>query len=361
MTSYPHMVIPFNQGTKSHIAPKRIGYYLRYSDNLHYFAALQPYLDHFRQHGTHHNALIVRERNPQYEQMPDYAGYTHLLSTNCDLDTYDVVLTPSFLRTQERTPHTRAVQIFHGMSDKPVTYERCFQDYALCLCVGQRQVDRLLQYEHNRTMRWAMIGYPKFDHIPTLPRLFANNRPTIIYCPTWRKGSLSSIEYFLNAPEVVSQLCQSYNVIVKPHPNIFSKNRPYYDQGIVDQLERMPGIKLIRSGNVMPLFQQCDLYIGDISASGYEWLYFHRPMIFLNPRPGIFQASTDVGSKTYLWQCGDVCDDMQDLKALIEMNLREHRHGDTCEDMLHYSVHKPRDHGATRRGLQQIEQLLRTL
>ncbi len=340
--------------------PQRIAYYLRDPANLHYFAALKPYLDYFLQQGSNQNFLVVRQFSADGEGNHEYAGYNHLLTTNCDLDTYDLVLTPSFLRAEERTRHTRAIQIFHGMSDKPFTYERDFSDYRLCLCVGRRQVDRLLQTPANRTMRWSLIGYPKFDCPPTLPKLFDNGRKTIIYCPTWRKRGISSIEHFLNNLDVVDQIRQDYNLIVKPHPNIFNPNRPFYDPTIVARLQRIPDIKLIRSGNVMPWFAQADLFIGDISASGYEWLYFDRPAVFLNPQPGLLRRSADVTSMTYLWQCGDVCDRMSDLKPLIDQNLQCDRYHDQRERVLHYSVLNPRDNRATQRGIAQIEQILRS-
>ena len=207
-------------------------------------------------------------------------------------------------------------------------------------------------------MQWALIGYPKFDCPPTRPRLFDNDRQTIIYCPTWRKRGISSIERFLDNLDGVDQIRQDYNLIVKPHPNIFNPNRPFYDPMIVARLQQISGIKLIRSGNVMPWFAQADLFIGDISAAGYEWLYFDRPAVFLNPQPGVLERSADVASMTYLWQCGDVCDRMSELKPLIDQNLQRDRYHDRREQVLHYSVLNPRDNGATRRGIAQIERVL---
>ena len=222
--------------------PQKIAYYLRSTGNIHYFAALKPYLDYFLQQGIHQNFLVVdrfNEDNPSQE----YQGYTHLFTTNCDLDSYDLVLTPTFLRDGERTNRTRAVQTFHGMSDKPFTYERDFSNYVLCLCVGQRQVDRLLKHEYNRNLNWALIGYPKFDNPPTFLKLFDNNKQTIIYSPTWRKENISSIEIFLDRPDVIAEITKDYNLIVKPHPNIFNPERQFYDPTIVDRLYSIPDIK----------------------------------------------------------------------------------------------------------------------
>ncbi len=78
--------------------------------------------------------------------------------------------------------------MFHGMSDKPFTYDRDFSDYLMCLCAGRRQRDRLRANRQNRGVGCALIGFPKFDRLPTVPRLFRNGKSTLIYCPTWRKG-----------------------------------------------------------------------------------------------------------------------------------------------------------------------------
>lgn len=276
-----------------------------------------------------------------------------------ELDKYDLVLTPTHIRDHEIESRAHVVQIFHGISDKPFTYERDFSDYRLCLCAGQRQVDRLRRNERNRDMRFAMVGYPKFDHIPSAPVLFGNSRKTVIYCPTWRKGGLSSIEIFLNYADVIAGLCEDYNLIVKPHPNIFNPAREFFDANIVERLESTRGIALIRSGNVMPWFAQTDVFVGDVSASGYEWLYFSRPMAFLNPQPGVLQPSQDINALTYLWQCGDVCADIRGLRELIAKNLQLDHYRKTREAVLHYSVFKPRESGATQRGVKALEALLR--
>ncbi|NJR54189.1 MAG: hypothetical protein HC768_05920 [Acaryochloris sp. CRU_2_0] len=156
---------------------------------------------------------------------------------------------------------------------------------------------------------------------------------------------------------------------------MFNPDRQFYDEsivdrlhqlpniqlirsGIVDRLHQLPNIQLIRSGNVMPWFAQSDLFIGDISAAGYEWLYYNKPMIFLNPQPGVLQASTDVTAMTYLWQCGEVCEKIQHLKQLVDQALQCDHHQAMRESLLHYSVFNPRDQGATQRGIEAIEQVL---
>jgi hypothetical protein len=339
-----------------------VGLFLRNGGNLHYFANLEPYLARLRFRPGVVLVILVTQGMGGHEDAPEYRGHGPLFDPNLRVDDCDLVLTPTFLRPEDRpgprNPHARVAQVFHGMSDKPFTYERDFRGHDLCLCAGQRQADRLLAHEHNRGVAWAKVGYPKFDAMAAASSPAAGGHPAVIYCPTWRKGGISSIERFLDHPEVAAELTRRYDLIVKPHPNVLNPARPFYDPSIVERLqrlERLPGVTLVRSGNVMPWQSRATLFVGDISAAGYEWLYFDRPMVFLNPRPGELRPSPDVRALTYLWQCGPVCDDVRDLPGTVDAALARDRHGPLREAILHYSVHQPRDGGAVDRALAALE------
>ncbi len=355
-----HVAVPRPIGAAKASTPAatRIAHFLRDPANLHYFAAIRPFLDEFQRRPGYDQYLVVSNEWHRGTLFPEYDGCQNLFTNDIDFENYDLVITPTFLREHERTPRTRAVQIFHGMSDKPFTYERDFSDYLLCLCIGQRQVDRLLSHPHNRNVRAEVVGYPKFDRFPQFEPLFRNGKRTVIYCPTWRKGGLSSIDRFLDDTGPINALARKYNLIVKPHPNLFNDQRPFFSPGIIARLEQQTGITVVRSGNVMPWFSQADLYVGDISASGYEWLYFDRPMVFLNPQPGSFCVGRDIDAPTYLWQCGPVCNDVSELPETIDACLREDVFHEQRERILHYSVKNPRAGTATRRGIEAIERLL---
>jgi hypothetical protein len=343
-----------------------VGLFLRNGGNLHYFANLRPYLERLLRRRPR---LEVRVLVPQgmggNEEAAEYRDHRRLFSEALQPDDCDLVLTPTWLRPEDRpgprNPATRLVQVFHGMSDKPFTYERDFSGYALCLCAGQRQADRL--WARNRGLRWAKVGYPKFDALLRTPSRPARPaRPTLIYCPTWRKGGISSVDRLvLEHPRVVAELAERYDLLLKPHPNLFNPARPFYDPAIVlglERLARLPGVRLVHAGNVIPWQAQADLFLGDISAAGYEWLYFNRPMVFLNPQPGRLRPSREVDSLTYLWRCGRVCDDPRALPRLVEEALAADGHEEVREAVLHYSVHRPRDGRAAERAMAALDALL---
>jgi hypothetical protein len=345
--------------------PVLVGLFLRNGGNLHYFANLRPYLDRLLGRPGIELRVLVPQGMGGNEDAPEYREHARLFTDALRPDDCDLVLTPTYLRPEDRpgprNQATRVVQVFHGMSDKPFTYERDFGGYALCLCAGQRQVDRLLAHPHNRGIRWTKVGYPKFDAMAGLPPRARPERPTLIYCPTWRKGGISSVERFLEHPRVAAELAERYDVLLKPHPNLLNPARPFYDASIVERLlalERLPGVRLVRAGNVLPWQARADLFVGDISAAGYEWLYFGRPMVFLNPRPGVLRASGEIEALTYLWRCGRVCDDPRDLPRLAEEALASDEHGEVREATLRYSVHQPRDGRAAERAVAALEALL---
>jgi hypothetical protein len=81
-------------------------------------------------------------------------------------------------------------------------------------------------------------------------------------------------------------------------------------------------------------------------------------MVFLNPEPGRLRLSRDVQAPTFLWQCGAVCDDLDEVGDAVVSALLVDGHGPVREEILHYSVHCPRDGKATERGIAAIMGIL---
>ena len=291
----------------------------------------------------------------------DYQGFAHFFAVSENLDDFDLVVTPSWLRPDEHPASTPVVQIFHGISDKPFTVERDFSRYAMALCIGQRQVDRLHAHPQNRASANKLVGYAKFDRPPEPLSLFSQQtRPVLIYVPTWRKGGFSSIERFLE-PGVVDSLVEHFDLLIKPHPNIFNPNRPHYDRNIVDQLTALNArktVSVVQTGNILPCFAAAAVCVADISSAGYEWLWFNRPIVFLNPDPEQFVTSDSAPPPTLLWQAGDICNDPQTLAATAINALGCDRYAVKREQLLAYNMHLPHSGGAAVRGAEAIRKVL---
>lgn len=98
-------------------------------------------------------------------------------------------------------------------------------------------------------------------------------KPTILYAPTWQDQEKNSSfpalwPYLLQAPK-------HYELIVKLHPNLYLQYPEEIEQlkSQVEILENFPP--------VYPILDRTDLYIGDMSSIGYDFLAFKRPMILL--------------------------------------------------------------------------------
>ena len=130
---------------------------------------------------------------------------------------------------------------------------------------------------------------------------FAKKQPTILYAPTWQdlESSSSFTDVGLLVPE---QVPDSYNLIVKLHPWLI-----HYKSGYVMHLEERyrdaSNVAILSQYPlVLPLLKQTDIYLGDFSSIGYDFLYYNRPMFF-------FEGSDWKGPKeysSYLHQCGAV-------------------------------------------------------
>jgi hypothetical protein len=152
----------------------RIGYFLRHSGNLYYFESIKPYLDRSGSFEGIEHHILAPQLMPGYEAVPEYEDDAPLFTSDLPIGDCDLVFTPTFCaRRIARVLVTAGCGSCRSSTACPTSRSRMSATSApnaLCLCAGRRQVDRLLSYER------AMAGYPKFDQIPTLPRLFDNKR-----------------------------------------------------------------------------------------------------------------------------------------------------------------------------------------
>jgi len=114
---------------------------------------------------------------------------------------------------------------------------------------------------------------------------------TLLYAPTWdddeNSSSFESAHSFL-----INSVPKEWNLIIKPHPHLKCPLETSKENVII--LEDFPPI--------YPLLQSTDVYLGDMSSIGYDFLTFRRPLLFYNPQNR--DPSEDQG--LYLTQCGTI-------------------------------------------------------
>ena len=114
-----------------------------------------------------------------------------------------------------------------------------------------------------------------------LPIQFAQKQTTILYAPTW-EDSENNCSLWQSLPKLAQGLPDALNLIVKPHPNTLAKQAPALER-LIGQYERKNLQFLLNYPPIFPLLEQCDIYLGDRSSIGYDFLLLDRPLFFLDP------------------------------------------------------------------------------
>lgn len=100
---------------------------------------------------------------------------------------------------------------------------------------------------------------------------------TILYAPTWQdQEKNSSFPSFW--PHLLDPPPQ-FSLIVKLHPNLYQQF-----PAEIEKLKRASSnVEIIEDfPPIYPLLDKVDVYIGDMSSIGYDFLFFKRPMILLS-------------------------------------------------------------------------------
>lgn len=224
----------------------------------------------------------------------------------------------------------RHVHCPHGFSDKGFYLKKCANE-DITLIYGQNMLDllkhhgvfeslnqyvitgnyRLTYFNQNRSF------YDEFVSKEVLSR-FAKKQQIILYAPTWMDLE-DSTSFFEAYSYLLDNLPGDYNMIVKLHPRLELDDTALYYH-IVGKYEDRPNIVFLKDFPlVYPLLAHTDIYIGDMSSVGYDFLTFNKPMFFLNKQKR--DARNDRG--LYLFRCGiDIKPDAYPLiYRFLEANL----------------------------------------
>jgi hypothetical protein len=171
------------------------------------------------------------------------------------------------------------------------------------------------------------VGYPKLD-LPRRPaeRLFAEERPVVLYNPHWRVAS----SWPLWGERVLSHFATSreYNLVFAPHVNLFGRR---VDAGRLARFRGLPNVHLDVDGpRLLDLSYAtvADLYLGDASSQLFELLALgRRPCVFLDPHrlsegatPDEKQVRLGPHGRVALeegWRCGEVVTRFEELPAAL--------------------------------------------
>lgn len=125
-------------------------------------------------------------------------------------------------------------------------------------------------------------------------------KTTILYAPTWHdcenSCSFNEVKSYL-----LNHVPHDMRLIVKLHPNTFSQYWLETEQLLEEYKNNNDIVFLKDFPCIYPLLDYVDVYLGDMSSVGYDFLIFNRPMFFLNKN--LRNKNQDLG--LYLYSCGE--------------------------------------------------------
>lgn len=125
----------------------------------------------------------------------------------------------------------------------------------------------------------------------------------ILYAPTWNDHE-KSCSFFSAFPLMLKKLPENYFLIVKLHPNLM-ETKEIETSMLMWEGETKKNIFFLQDFYpINPLLDFVDIYIGDMSSIGYDFLKFNKPMFFLNENdrdqrkdPGLFLYKCGISLK----------------------------------------------------------------
>jgi teichoic acid glycerol-phosphate primase len=202
----------------------------------------------------------------------------------------------------------------HGNSDKGhlFPYMQALDKEHFSLVYGQKMIDFLKQknaFSHIRayveTANFRKAYYLEnqkfYDQMTEsfLHQKLPLAEKTVLYAPTWQDAENSSSFYTATFP-IIENLPGNWNLLIKPHPNLLLEGEAK-GKKLLESCQDKENVLIITDfPPIHPLLAQTDIYIGDFSSVGYDFLSYNRPMFFLNEQKR--DAAKDSG--LFLYRCG---------------------------------------------------------
>ena len=154
------------------------------------------------------------------------------------------------------------------------------------LCHGN--IDRDLITNKFSNARCVKIGYPKYDHAPSVryaKKIIYNEingidlvKPLLLWMPTHIKFQSESLDNIRLWLPIIKKLLGKYNILIRPHPKSISVNFE-----LVNDLRELGFIvDTKRDRKLSVLYQAADLVLADYGGSVLSTIYMQKKLILLN-------------------------------------------------------------------------------
>lgn len=220
-----------------------------------------------------------------------------LAGTFAKLDSDVVVMTTPDLGTGsiKRAPSpVHHVYAFHGISSTHQYYRPgAFDNYDSILCIGQYQIDEILQTEAIYSLRrkeLVLTGYPLVERLYRQHQEFNNSRaqemdrkPVCLIAPSWWWVSPSSSIM----ENLIEQILESvgnkdWQVWLRPHPEYLKRYRKRVEK-ICKMIERYKNVSMQMELSSMQCMHEADVLVTDHSTIAMDfYLAMEKPVLFVD-------------------------------------------------------------------------------
>ncbi|MES2200338.1 MAG: CDP-glycerol glycerophosphotransferase family protein [Chlamydiota bacterium] len=253
------------------------------------------------------------------------------LSTDFLAENFDVIFESGKFWSMELKPlfsllHKKEMRFVfcpHGNSDKGHSIKNPI-DQDLSLVYGNHMVDLLTKtgaIRHItslvRTGNYRLPFYRKYQSFydslveKQISHKIDAAKKVILYAPTWQDGE-NPTSFFTCTKKLIEELKNDFTLIIKLHP-FLEEFHPAHTYYITSLYENVPGVIFLNNfPSIYSLLRICDLYIGDYSSIGYDFLAFNRPLYFLTEKDPALSM---------LHPCGLVIPEVEGINAFIQKTL----------------------------------------
>ena len=224
-------------------------------------------------------------------------------------------------------PKPYLIHIPHGAGDRAKGFEKRIRLFDHVIVAGPKDRDRMIAEGLVDPEHCQVSGYIKRAAVRSLlpqegpERLFANDRPVILYNPHFDR-KLSSWDKFADALISAIEQQDHFNLVVAPHVRL--RGRLSAAERRRFEARAMPDRIIVDFGSSrscdMTYTLGADLYVGDVSSQVYECLDRPKPCFFLNPGVKDWLADPSFAH----WQLGEVIDDPDEILEALDHAIECH-------------------------------------
>lgn len=274
---------------------------LIYGENLHFLDHLAPlcyFLDIFLITNSEKVLKLTKKHYPKVK-----VQYIENIQINFyvveNFDKIITCITKEFFDSEFRLQQDvlkKDVDIIwcpHGNSDKGKTifYFEALKNANNVLVYGNKMIDFLKDKKVFHTIKNPFaIGNYRLNYFQEFKSFFKkiieneiskklnNNNLNILYAPTWQDKENSS-SFFRVTTNLFDQIPNNYNLIVKLHPNLIDQNKLKVE-ALKNKYQKKNILFLDDFTLIYPLLDFIDVYLGDFSSIGYDFLTFNKPAFY---------------------------------------------------------------------------------